>query len=450
MEMSGIGASSVSLEPGLNHSKVAIYHDKDKGQGLIWNLSDAKPHNLDELDLLPADTALAGFSDFKLQELWEWVKKEVQAADLPEVQRGILTVEPMLKQQGIPSEKLFAGLGGRIGLVLTLDKKIKSKIPTATAAFEFPEPAIAIVLTVKDDFIFNLLQSKVKIAEETGEKNIRKIKIPVPPMPILVNPVIVQTGDLLIFASNERIVNAMLEAKEKGNGLTATDEFKRLSANMPKKGNRFHFVGSLFSQTIRDIQEKAMQAGGKEDAAAKEIFNLFRGDEEWTFYSVMQNNDDGLLINIKHSMAMETMMLIPTAVVGGIVAAIAVPNLLTATQKGKQKATMGDMKSISAAIDSYITDKGEAPPGATMSELQAKLQPFYIKTLPLKDAWGNDFLYRHGTGDKKTEYAVGSGGKDGVFNGWEQKGVYKVTAIDHFGNDIIIADGKFTYGPEIK
>ena len=450
MEISGIGASSVQVEPGLNHSKVAIHHYAGKGQGLIWNMLDARPHNLDELDLLPADTALAGFSDLKLMELWEWLKKEVQAAELPELQKSILTLEPMLKAQGMPMEKLLGGLGGRIGIILTLDKNIKSKVPTEKSMFEFPEPAIALVLTVKDDFIFNLLQSKIKMAEETGDKNIRTIKIPVPPLPVLVNPVIVQTGGLLIFASNERLVNTMLEAKAKGNGLTSTDEFKRMSAHMPKKGNRFGYVGAALSQTIRDIQEKAIQAGGESQNEAKELFNLFRGDEAWTVYSVVQHNEDGLLIDINHSMAMESMVLIPALAVGGVVAAIAVPNMLTAVQKGKQKATMGDMKSISMAIESYIAEHGEAPQGTTLTELQAKLQPTYIKTLPLKDAWGNDFLYRHGTGDKKSEYAVGSGGKDGIFNGWEQQGSYIVAGTSHFDNDIILSGGQFTYSPEIK
>ena len=42
-------------------------------------------------------------------------------------------------------------------------------------------------------------------------------------------------------------------------------------------------------------------------------------------------------------------LLIVVAIIG-IVAAIAIPNLLTALQKGKQKATMGDMKSVGTAM----------------------------------------------------------------------------------------------------
>ncbi|MCK5220504.1 MAG: prepilin-type N-terminal cleavage/methylation domain-containing protein, partial [Candidatus Aminicenantes bacterium] len=53
-------------------------------------------------------------------------------------------------------------------------------------------------------------------------------------------------------------------------------------------------------------------------------------------------------------------LLIVVAIIG-IVAAIAIPNLLTAVQKSKQKATMGDMKAIGTAVESYVTDNYLAP-----------------------------------------------------------------------------------------
>ncbi|NIO20256.1 MAG: hypothetical protein GTN76_05800 [Candidatus Aenigmarchaeota archaeon] len=119
-------------------------------------------------------------------------------------------------------------------------------------------------------------------------------------------------------------------------------------------------------------------------------------------------------------------------------------------QKGKQKVTMGDMKSTANAIRLYVIDHYKAPEAKTFAELQPILSPYYIKILPLKDAWGNDFHYYHGTGDKKYEYAIGSGGNDGVFNGWDQSGFYWVTTVSDFDNDIILANGQFVYGPVTK
>ena len=178
------------------------------------------------------------------------------------------------------------------------------------------------------------------------------------------------------------------------------------------------------------------------------VFDLF--PKEMALYGVRQNSDEGSITTVNHTMGLENLILLPATAAAGIVTAIAVPNLLTAMQKGKQKATMGDMKSISLAIEAYITDKGKAPAGQSLAEIKDQLVPFYIKTLPLKDAWGNDFYYYHGTGKDNAKYAIGSGGKDGVFNGWEQTGQYWVTRVEDFNNDIIIANGQFTYAPQLK
>jgi general secretion pathway protein G len=448
MEISGIGVSSVAVDSNLHHSKCVVHHYKGNGKGLIWQLMEEKPHELEGLKLMPADTVLGGFSDFKINVLWQWIKKEVEASNLPKVKQAILSVEPALQTQGIQLDKLLDSFGGRIGFILSLDSKKKSTIPIGKTTLEIPEPAIAMVFTVKDDFLFNLLQEKLPFAKKSEEKDIKKLEIPVPPMPILVQPVILQKEGMLILASNNQIVDAMFAAKESGNGLTATEEFKKLSANIPEKGNRFGFLGSRLSQVIMDIQKKALEASGKEDPAAKEFMNLFQ--KEWRLYSVLQNTDEGMVISFNHSMALESFVLLPATAAAGVVAAIAVPNLLVAIQNGKQKATMYDLKSISMAIESYITDHYEAPQGKTLAEIQDKLQPFYIKVLPLKDGWGNDFLYTHGTGNKKDEYAVASPGRDGVFDGWQQTGSYIVTQMGQFGYDIIISNGTFTYGPKVK
>jgi type II secretion system protein G len=48
-------------------------------------------------------------------------------------------------------------------------------------------------------------------------------------------------------------------------------------------------------------------------------------------------------------------LLIVVAIIG-IIAAIAIPNLLSALQKGRQKRTMGDMKSLGTAVETVNTD----------------------------------------------------------------------------------------------
>ncbi len=88
-------------------------------------------------------------------------------------------------------------------------------------------------------------------------------------------------------------------------------------------------------------------------------------------------------------------LLIVVAIIG-IIAAIAIPNLLVALQKGKQKSTMGDMKSIGNAVESYLTDWSIVPQtgaGAVSLLATSWFTPFYIKILPVTDAWGTAFQY---------------------------------------------------------
>jgi len=53
-------------------------------------------------------------------------------------------------------------------------------------------------------------------------------------------------------------------------------------------------------------------------------------------------------------------MLIVVAIIG-ILAALLIPNALSAIQKAKQKGTMKDINSMATALTDYVTDKGTAP-----------------------------------------------------------------------------------------
>lgn len=452
MDVSGVGISTIALEPDLNRSKIVFHHYKGKGNGLIWNLIKPEPHALTHLELLPADTVLAGSSDSGLNVLWEWIKKEAQTSNLPKLKQGILVLEPMLQQQGIELGKLLSSID-EVGYVLTLDSRKKAAIPLGKdkPALEIPEPALAIVFVVKDDSLFNLLQSKMPFAQKSPNPEMKMLQIPVPPMPFTVQPVIIQKEGLLIAASNNDIVNAMFAAKKSGKGLISTVEFKKLSEGIPTKGNSFRFGSSRLSQTVMELQSQLVRtaAEGKgENQTVMDIMTMFQ--KKYGMFGVLRNTDEGTIYVMNHGFDMEAFLLLPLSVTLGIVAAIAIPNLLTAKEKGKQKATMGDMKTIGMAIKMYIADNGKAPEGKTLLEIKDKLEPFYIKILPLKDGWGNDFHYRHGTGDKQKEFAIASGGRGGVFDGWEQNGVYVVTSMDDFGSDIVFSNGAFTFGPKVK
>jgi general secretion pathway protein G len=146
-------------------------------------------------------------------------------------------------------------------------------------------------------------------------------------------------------------------------------------------------------------------------------------------------------------------LLIVVAIIG-IIAAIAIPNLLVALQKGKQKATMGDMKSIGSAIESYITDWSFAPQAAAgdISGLaQPWFQPFYIKILPQTDGWGTQFQYDHSDiADGGDLYSISSNGRNKTAGDIPAVMLYNVTSLTDFNNDLYFSNGIYTVGPQVK
>ncbi len=137
-------------------------------------------------------------------------------------------------------------------------------------------------------------------------------------------------------------------------------------------------------------------------------------------------------------------LLIVVAIIG-IIAAIAIPNLLNAIDRSRQKRTMADMRSIGTAVESYSVDNNQYPDeGDTGSltevngNLDQWLEPIYIKKCPDQDGWSHDLMY----GSDGSDYTIRSYGKDGA----------ETTATGgkttDFDDDIIFIDGAFVQWPE--
>ena len=134
-------------------------------------------------------------------------------------------------------------------------------------------------------------------------------------------------------------------------------------------------------------------------------------------------------------------LLIVVAIIG-IIAAIAIPNLLNAIDRGKQKRTMADMRSIGTALESYAIDNNYYPTEtsiATLASATDSVAPIYIKILPTQDGWRHDFYVSSAT----TGYTLASGGKDGGDLTGVQWG-----AFGGFNYPIVFMGGQFAAWPE--
>lgn len=146
-------------------------------------------------------------------------------------------------------------------------------------------------------------------------------------------------------------------------------------------------------------------------------------------------------------------LLIVVAIIG-ILVAISMVNYFNAIGRAKQRRTMADMRTLSAALEAYAADLNRYPPAAafslppgltlpttTMQNAIVYLQPTYIKIAPLADGWNSWFTY--GTTTEGTDYCIRSAADGGVA---ETTPAYGSTTS--FKADIIYVNGAFVQYPE--
>jgi type II secretion system protein G len=134
-------------------------------------------------------------------------------------------------------------------------------------------------------------------------------------------------------------------------------------------------------------------------------------------------------------------LLIVVAIIG-IIAAIAIPNLLNAIDRSKQKRTMADMRSVGTSCEEYSIDNNFYPIQTTqgdVSTIGVNLTPTYIKVVPMTDGWNWNIQYGTATGG--SAYTIRSLGKDGAKNGISGQ-------TNDFNCDIVFQVGQFTAYPQ--
>ena len=146
----------------------------------------------------------------------------------------------------------------------------------------------------------------------------------------------------------------------------------------------------------------------------------------------------------------------------GIVAALFIPNFLTATQKAKHKTTMVEIAGISTAIASYLIDNGTVPDQDgeydASSNFYDALSPTYVIDLPIYDPWGNNILVFCGTAcdgkygitsSRMDDFLVVSLGQDGMLRCdpyllySKESGLFVLTGMDDFNKDIVMWNGSW-------
>ena len=165
-------------------------------------------------------------------------------------------------------------------------------------------------------------------------------------------------------------------------------------------------------------------------------------------------------------------LLIVVAIIG-ILAALLIPNAITAIQKAKQKSTMKDIVTVATGAADFITDQGAwlnaTPPVPQNGPLVEgnpfilALSPFYVKIIPVRDQWGEPFNVYVGAAANvrgilpedigNDDFVIESYGRDNVETGPDyvpttpSAGMYTVTSMIDFNRDLVNWSGSWIIAP---
>jgi len=337
-EISGVGMSSIAREPGFYYSKLIVHHYPGQNDGAIWTMMGKEPHPLKELDLLPEDTVLATFSDLDIQLAWKNLQKHLNQLDISAVTDGLQRwPEQFRKMTGLEFDKVLDSLGGNYGIILTLDVEKKISLPLPSGAMEIPNPGLAIIVKVKSDAIFDRVDAISKgnplvVRVDKSDLKMRTMTIPLP-LPVDLRPSIARSGDLLLLATTDTMIEDILAVKAgKKKGFKSTAEFARISQGIPEQGNNFSIVGDQFVKSMMQIQQQTLtNNGAMTSAQVQSLQHAFNNASNYSAYSVGVNGSQGWEGYANGSQTLQSAIL-PLVAGVAVAAAIAIPALIKSHQ----------------------------------------------------------------------------------------------------------------------
>jgi hypothetical protein len=358
-EVRGFGMSSIARGQGLYRNTAMLYHDRGNSSGYLWSVFGKTPHAMDGVNLLPANTALASFTDLDLPMLWSILDKEVGQSGIPGAKEAIqgLPVQFALVT-GVPLDKALGSMAGECGLVVTIDDTSSTVPPRGGPSMQIPDIRAMLVLKVKDETIFNALDraataNPAVIRTDRPGLKMRTMMLPAGLQPFNLRPSIGQSGEYFFFSSSDALIEEALAVKAGAKpGLKSRDEFRKLAQSVPEQGNSFTFASQKVGETINRMVRMNEAATGKEnDPQVQMMMNLFSSNGAPGSYRVFANSAEGWLFTGNGGQSGASML---PAMMAPFIATVAIPSLLRSRQTANETSAVANLRSIAVAERTYM------------------------------------------------------------------------------------------------
>lgn len=360
----GVGMSSLPLDDSLRRSKLYLYYGQGGNAGFLWNLLGAKQHSLEMLNLLPASTSLAMVTDADLKLFWSVLERQLAKVGVPEVDEMLRSFPQQFETATrLQWEAVLGCLGGQYGIVITLDETRTVSIPIGDDQLEIPEPALMLVAKVNDDTLFKRLDDALK---ESGQSvfaanrpglQMRTLAVPVP-LPLQVGLTVAQSEGYLFLATTDQVVLQALAARAgEGKKLTATDEFKRLSKDIPLEGNQFMFVGERLGQTVRRLQRQALRMAESMGTPQQNwLRSVMQEQAPAVLFAVGSHQPQGWLWVSNGSRHPGSFLLSSALLPAAAFAGMAIPNMSSSPDSSARQVCRENIRAIEAAKSAWALE----------------------------------------------------------------------------------------------
>jgi general secretion pathway protein G len=237
-------------------------------------------------------------------------------------------------------------------------------------------------------------------------------------------------------------VTAALEPRPAGQRLADGADFARVRGHLDAAPDGLLYVNL---PALREMLLSSQMARGAM-AGKKEMQPLVTFLEDPDFVTMGY----GASVKLDHGVSRRVSVGPPWVAGSGavaIVAAIAIPNMINAVNRAREKRTLADMRTLGMGLETFFVETGAYP--ATGGEwvdaatLAPELVPEYLQELPAADAWEHPLRYR----SDGVSYQLVSPGRDGELEqDWSEPGEPgPTTGLDA---DIVFTDGSFVRWPE--
>ena len=364
-DVSGVGMSSVEIEKGMFRNKALLHHYPGKGDGFLWQLAGKEPHPLTGLDFLPADTALAVFSDADLPLLWTVAQKEVAKADLPQAQQWLDKLPAQFEQPNPGQMGRLSQLARRRIRPRRHARPIQQHSHAAArrGALQIPTPGLLLVVKVNDDTIFNRIDQATEsqpAGHQRGQARPQDADDARAPAVHRRTPPQRRQQRRLPVHRHDRCADSRRARREKRQE-PRPQIHRRIQASRAGSARPGQPV-LLREPAVRRDHDASAAAGHAANSAKAEpqmaqwMQSLYHSRPAFA-YSVGVNTPEGCLTVGNGSQSYANTVLLPAVAVPGMLSAIAIPNFVKARATSQQNACINNLRQIDAAKQQWALGK---------------------------------------------------------------------------------------------